>query len=88
MAHLSKAIDEVRAKEVKELKENGHEPILTKSRWLLLKRRENLTERQGIKLDELVKLNPSEAPPQTNEPQSRASKGPLKPDPFVKLSGK
>lgn len=57
MAHLGKAIDEVRAKEVRELKEKGEEPVLTKSRWLLLKRPENLTEQQGSKLDELVKLN-------------------------------
>lgn len=46
MAHLSKAIDEVRAGEVKELKQKGYEPILTKTRWLLLKRPENLTETQ------------------------------------------
>ena len=36
MAHFSKALDEVRADEVKELKAKGYEPILTKSRWLLL----------------------------------------------------
>ena len=57
MAHLGKAIDEVRAQEVRELKEKGQEPVLTKSRWLLLKRPENLTERQGSKLDVLLKLN-------------------------------
>ena len=38
MTHLSKAIDEVRAGEAKELKEKGYEPVLTRSRWLLLKR--------------------------------------------------
>ncbi|MCU7888487.1 MAG: transposase [Candidatus Thiodiazotropha sp. (ex Lucinoma aequizonata)] len=37
MAHLSKRIDEVRAQEARELKEKGSEPILTKTRWLLLK---------------------------------------------------
>nr|VFK40858.1 MAG: Transposase [Candidatus Kentron sp. SD]VFK46581.1 MAG: Transposase [Candidatus Kentron sp. SD] len=57
MAHMSKAIDEVRAKETRELKEQGLEPVLTKSRWLLLKRPENLTEKQDTKLAELVKLN-------------------------------
>ena len=31
MSHLSKAIDEVRAQEARELKEQGHEPILTKN---------------------------------------------------------
>ncbi len=57
MAHMSKAIDKVRAKEVKELKEKGLEPVLTKSRWVLLKRPENLTEQQDTKLEALLKLN-------------------------------
>jgi len=34
MAHFGKAIDEVRAGEVKELKAKGLEPILSKTRWL------------------------------------------------------
>ena len=37
MAYLSKGIDTVRAQEVKSLKEKGYEPVLTQSRWLLLK---------------------------------------------------
>ena len=53
----TKAIDEVRAKEVKELKEQGGDPVLTNSRWLLRKRRENLTNKQGTKLNKLLKLN-------------------------------
>ncbi|MCG7941363.1 MAG: ISL3 family transposase [Candidatus Thiodiazotropha lotti] len=57
MAHLSKAIDEVRAGETKDLKEKGYEPVLTKSRWLLLKRPENLTEKQESKLVDLLKYN-------------------------------
>jgi len=57
MAHLNKAIDEVRAGEARELKEKGYEPILTKTRWLLLKRAENLTEKQDIKLRDLLKYN-------------------------------
>ena len=36
MAHFSKTLDEVHAGEVKELKAKGYEPVLTKSRWLLL----------------------------------------------------
>ena len=35
MAHMGKAIDEVRAQEVRELKAHGEEPVLTKTRWLL-----------------------------------------------------
>jgi transposase len=57
MAHQSKAIDEVRAQEAKELKEEGYEPILTKTRWLLLKRPENLTDKQETKLGDLLRYN-------------------------------
>lgn len=38
MAKMSKAIDEVRAKESKELAAKGYEPVLKRTRWLLLKR--------------------------------------------------
>jgi len=57
MAHLSKAIDEVRAKEFKDLRKKGKAAVLSKSRWCLLKRPENLTEAQGIKLRELLACN-------------------------------
>lgn len=57
MAKMSKAIDEVRAKEVKELAANGYEPVLKQSRWLLLKRPENLSAQQEPKLAELLKYN-------------------------------
>ncbi len=46
MAGMSKAIDEVRAEEAKRLKAAGHDPVLKHSRWVLLKRPENLTENQ------------------------------------------
>ena len=54
---LGKAIDEVRAAEAKQLKAQGEEPVLKNTRWLLLKRKENLSEKQEPKLAELVKLN-------------------------------
>ena len=57
MAKVSKAIDKVRAQESKELKEKGYDPVLTKSRWLLLKRPENLTEKQETKLADLLQYN-------------------------------
>jgi len=56
-AHMNKAIDDVRAKETKELQASGKEPVLTHSRWCLLKRPENLTENQDIKLRELLGCN-------------------------------
>ncbi len=57
MAHLSKAIDEVRAQEARELKDKGYEPILKKTRWLLLKRPEHLTVSQETKLADLLRYN-------------------------------
>lgn len=57
MSHMSKAIDKVRAEEVKELKAKGKVPILTKSRWCLLKRQENLTDSQVVKLKDLLTYN-------------------------------
>jgi transposase len=57
MSMLNKAIDEVRAKEARRMKAEGYEPILKKSRWCLLKRPENLTEKQEAKLSDLVRYN-------------------------------
>jgi transposase len=57
MQKMSKAIDQVRAAEAKQLKRDGYEPILKGSRWLLLKRPENLTEKQSLQLGELLKYN-------------------------------
>ena len=52
MAKMNKAIDEVRAKEAK-----GYQPVLTNTRWLLLKRPENLTAKQEPRLAELLQYN-------------------------------
>ena len=57
MAKMNKAIDEVRAAEAKRLKQDGYDPVLKHSRWVLLKRPENLTEKQVVKLKELLKYN-------------------------------
>jgi transposase len=57
MSHMNKAIDKVRATEYKVLKTKGKQAILTGSRWCLLKRPENCTEKQAVKLKELVAIN-------------------------------
>lgn len=57
VARINKALDEVRANEHRRLQAAGREPLLTKTRWLLLKRPENLTEEQEPKLRELVQYN-------------------------------
>jgi transposase len=57
VAKLNKAIDEVRAGEHRQMLADGYEPVLKKSRWCLLKRKENLTEKQEAKLKELLQYN-------------------------------
>lgn len=56
---MNKALDEVRAKETRALKAKakGATVILTHSRWCLLKRPENLSERQEVKLKDLLLCN-------------------------------
>jgi transposase len=54
---MNKAIDEVRAKEARKLKEAGAEPVLTHSRWCLLKRPRNLTDHQENRLQDLLHHN-------------------------------
>lgn len=57
MSNMGKAIDKVRSQEARKMEADGYEPLLKKSRFLLLKRPENLTEVQEIKLADLVKYN-------------------------------
>ena len=57
MQEFGKALDEIRAEEVRRLKRDGYEPVLKRSRWCFLKRPENLTEKQTVKLSELLKSN-------------------------------
>ncbi len=57
MRKFNEAIDEIRRGEVKQLKDNQQENVLNRGRWLLLKRPENLTEKQTARMSELLKLN-------------------------------
>ena len=57
VAQINKAIDEVRASEHKRMQRDGYEPILKHSRWCLLKRKENLSEKQEVKLNDLLRYN-------------------------------
>jgi transposase len=57
MQAMNKAIDEVRAEEARRLKRDGYKPVLKHARWCLLKRPANLTQKQTVKLAELVKYN-------------------------------
>lgn len=57
MRKFNEAIDEIRRGEAKLFKAQKQENVLEKGRWLLLKRPENLNEKQTARLGELVKLN-------------------------------
>lgn len=57
MQTMNKAIDQVRAAEARQLKADGYEPVLKHSRWCLLKRPENMTDKQTVKLSELLQYN-------------------------------
>jgi len=57
VAKLNLAIDEIRAGEARQLIKDGYEPVLKKSRWCLLKRPENLTDTQRIKLRDVLRYN-------------------------------
>jgi transposase len=57
MAKMNRAIDEIRREEAKRLKCDGYEQLLKHSRWCLLKRPENLTDKQTVRLRELLRYN-------------------------------
>ena len=57
VAKLNLALDEVRASEARRLVQDGYEPVLKKTRWCLLKRRENLTGKQRVKLRDVLRYN-------------------------------
>ncbi len=57
MRKFNEAIDEIRRGEVQQFKADNQKNVLKKGRWLLLKRPENLSEKQTARLDELLKLN-------------------------------
>ena len=54
---FDQAIDEVRAQQARALNAKGYEPVLSKARWLLLKRPENLTDKQEVRLADLLRYN-------------------------------
>ena len=54
---MNKAIDEVRAPEARTLKQAGGDPVLTHTRWCLLERPRNLTDKQASRLQDLLRYN-------------------------------
>ncbi|MEK7406331.1 MAG: transposase [Acidobacteriota bacterium] len=57
VAKMNKALDDVRAAESRKMAQEGHEPPLKKSRWCVLKRKENLTTQQKFRLSDLLRYN-------------------------------
>ena len=57
VAKMNKALDEVRAEETRRMQREGRVPVLKKSRWLLLKRSENLGDEQHFRLRDLLRYN-------------------------------
>ncbi len=54
---LGEAVDKVRAQEAREMVRHGFEPVLKHSRWCFLKREENLTEGQRLKLTDVLQYD-------------------------------
>jgi transposase len=57
VAKMNKALDEIRAGESRHMAREGLAPVLKKSRWLLLKREENLKTEQRFRLRDLLRYN-------------------------------
>ena len=56
VANLSKALDQVRAEEARQLQAEGWD-VLKKTRWLLLRRRKRLDGKQRYKLRQILQWN-------------------------------
>lgn len=57
VAKLNKALDQVRAAEAKRLEAEGYEAHLNRTRWCFLKRRENLTQKQRLRLKDVLQYD-------------------------------
>jgi transposase len=57
VAKMNQALDEVRAGESRRMAHEGLAPVLKKSRWLLLKREDNLKVEQRFRLRDLLRYN-------------------------------
>ena len=57
VAKMNEALDDVRAAEARKLVQDGFEPVLKKTRWCVLKRKQNLTGNQRIRLRDLLHYN-------------------------------
>jgi transposase len=57
VAKMNLALDDVRAEESRRMRREGRVPVLKKSRWLLLRREQNLKDDQRLRLRDLLRYN-------------------------------
>lgn len=57
VANMNKALDKVRTGEARRMAEDGYEPVLTKTKWLLLRGKPNLRGKQKSALRQLLQYN-------------------------------
>jgi transposase len=57
VANMNEALDDVRAAESHTMAQEGHEPLLKKSRWCVLKRRANVSSQPTLQLRDLLRYN-------------------------------
>jgi transposase len=57
VASLNRALDKIRAEEARRLKAEGYEAHLHQTRWCFLKRKENLTAKQHLRLREVLRYD-------------------------------
>ena len=57
VSQMNKALDEVRAAEAREMARAGHQPLLKKTRWCVLQRKDHLTPQQKFRLRDLLRYN-------------------------------
>jgi hypothetical protein len=57
VAKMNQALDDVRAATARKMAQDGHQPLRKKTRWCVLKRKENLTSRQKFRLRDLLRYN-------------------------------
>jgi transposase len=57
VANLNKALNEIRANEARRLRQEGYQEVLKHTKYCFLKRRENLTPKQKLKLTEVLQYD-------------------------------
>lgn len=57
VANLNKAINEIRATEARKMRQEGYQEVLTHTKYCFLKRQENLTDNQRLKLRDVLQYD-------------------------------